>query len=130
METQQLMNLLHLSGAALACLAVFSRGLTLFKGVQGNFPNPAGRKAFVALQHLSMTLLAATGIALLVMKNFEVQPWFYAKIILFAALLSALSKAYRKEGSIALNQRRAGLFLAAVALSAIFGLVLIQPDFG
>ena len=77
-----------------------------------------------------MTLLAATGIALLVMKNFEVQPWFYAKIILFAALLSALSKAYRKEGGIALNQRRAGLFLAAVALSAIFGLVLIQPDFG
>ena len=66
METQQLMNLLHLSGAALACLAVFSRGLTLFKGVQGNLPNPAGRKAFVALQHLSMTLLAATGIALLV----------------------------------------------------------------
>ena len=130
METQQLMNLLHLSGAALACLAVFSRVLTLFKGVQGNLPNPAGRKAFVALQHLSMTLLAATGIALLVMKNFEVQPWFYAKIILFAALLSALSKAYRKEGGIALNQRRAGLFLAAVALSAIFGLVLIQPDFG
>ena len=59
---------------------------------------------------VSMTLLAATGIALLVMKNFDVQPWFYAKIILFLALLSALSKAYRKEDSIALNQRRAGLF--------------------
>ena len=130
METQLLMNALHLSGAALACLAVLSRGRTLFKGVQGNLPNPAGRKVFVALQHLSMTLLAATGIALLVMKNFDVQPWFYAKIILFLALLSALSKAYRKEDSIALNQRRAGLFLAAVALSAIFGLVLIQPNFG
>ena len=83
METQLLIKIIHMSGVALACLAIFLRAFTLFKGVQGNQPNPAGRTMFVALQHASMTLIAGTGIALLVMKNFDVQPWFYAKIILF-----------------------------------------------
>lgn len=130
MDTQLLIKIMHMSGAALACLAIFLRAFTLFKGVQGNQPNPAGRTLFVALQHLSMALIAGTGIALLVMKNFDVQPWFYAKIILFLALLSALSKAYRKGDTFSLAQRRAGLILAVVALIAIIGLVLMKPNFG
>lgn len=130
METQLLIKIIHMSVVTLACLAIFSRAFTLFKGVQGNMPNPAGRTFFVALQHLSMTLIAATGIALLVMKNFDVQPWFYAKVVLFLVMLSSLSKAYRKTDTVQLQQRRAGLFLAVVSLVAIIGLVIIKPNFG
>ncbi|MGE8542609.1 MAG: SirB2 family protein [Acinetobacter sp.] len=130
METQLLIKIIHMSVVTLACLAIFGRAFTLFKGVQGNMPNPAGRTFFVALQHLSMTLIAATGIALLVMKNFDVQPWFYAKVVLFLVMLSSLSKAYRKTDTVQLQQRRAGLFLAVVSLAAIIGLVIIKPNFG
>ncbi len=41
------------------------------------------------------------------MKNFQVQPWFYAKIILFLVLLSSLMKAFKKDDTILLAQRRA-----------------------
>ncbi len=130
MDTHLLIKIIHMTGAALACAAVLIRAVTLFKGVQGNLPNPAGRKFFVALQHGAMALIAVTGAVLLYMKNFDVQPWFYAKIILFLVLLSALSKAYRKTDSILLAQRRAGWVLALVALLAIIGLVIIKPNFG
>ncbi|CAM4360613.1 SirB2 family protein [Acinetobacter pragensis] len=130
METQLLIKIIHMSAVTLVCLVIIGRAFTLFKGVQGNQPNPAGRTLFVALQHLSMTLIAGTGIVLLFMKNFDVQPWFYAKVILFLVLLSSLSKAYRKGDQLKLQQRRAGLFLAAVALVAIIGLVVIKPNFG
>ena len=130
METQLLIKIIHMSAVTLVCLVIVGRAFILFKGVQGNQPNPAGRTLFVALQHLSMTLIAGTGIVLLFMKNFDVQPWFYAKVILFLVLLSSLSKAYRKGDQLKLQQRRAGLFLAAVALVAIIGLVVIKPNFG
>ena len=130
METQLLIKIIHMSGVALACLAIFLRAFTLFKGVQGNQPNPAGRTMFVALQHASMTLIAGTGIALLVMKNFDVQPWFYAKIILFLVLLSSLSKAYKKGDTLLLVQRRAGLLIAVVVFIASLALVMIKPNFG
>jgi hypothetical protein len=45
-------------------------------------------------------------------------------------MLSSLSKAYKKEDSILLTQRRAGLFLAVVAMISILGLVMIKPNFG
>jgi hypothetical protein len=64
------------------------------------------------------------------MKNFDVQPWFYAKVVLFLALLSSLSKAYKKDDSVLLVQRRAGLFIAAIALIFIITLVIIKPVFG
>ena len=117
-------------GVALGCFAILIRAFTLFKGTQGNLPNPAGRKLFVALQHGSMTLIALTGLVSLYMKNFDVQPWFYAKVVLFLVLLSSLSKAYKKDDNAMLVQRRAGLFIAAVALISIITLVIIKPVFG
>ena len=93
METQLLIKIVHMSAVSLACVVILARAMTLFKGVQGNQPNPAGRTAFVALQHLSMLVIVLTGIALLVMKNFDVQTWFYAKVVLFLVMLSSLSKA-------------------------------------
>jgi cell division protein FtsW (lipid II flippase) len=65
-----------------------------------------------------------------VIKNFEVQPWFYAKVILFLVLVSSLMKAYKKDDSVLLVQRRAGLVIAIISLAAIMALVIIKPTFG
>lgn len=130
MDLQLLNKIIHMSAASLIMLAVLGRAFTLFVGTQGNLPNPVARPFFVAVQHLAVTLTILTGLLGLYLKNFAVEPWFYAKVILFLVLLSSLIKAYRKDDSIALQQRRAGLFLAVVALISIIGLVMIKPNFG
>jgi uncharacterized membrane protein SirB2 len=130
MDLQLLNKIIHMSGAGLVLLAVFGRAFTLFVGTSGNLPNPVARPFFVAIQHLAMTLVVITGILALYLKDFNVEPWFYAKVILFVVMFSSLTKAYRKEDSIALQQRRAGLFLAVVALVSIVTLVIIKPHFG
>lgn len=130
MELQLLNKIIHMSAASLIMLAVLGRAFTLFVGTQGNMPNPVARPFFVAIQHLAVTFTILTGVLGLYLKNFAVEPWFYAKVILFLVLLSSLMKAYRKDDSIALQQRRAGLFLAVVALISIIGLVIIKPNFG
>ena len=124
-----MIKIVHMSAVALACVVFVLRALTLFMGVQGQQPNLKGRTAFVALQHLSYILIVLTGMSLLVMNQFVVKPWFYAKIILFLVLISFLIKAYKKEDSILLAQRRAGLVISAVALLAILGLVMVKPVF-
>ena len=126
METQLLLKIIHMTSISVLLVILLARGLTLFKGVQGNQPNPAGRTLWVALQHLSVTLIVVTGIVLLALKDFQVETWFYAKIILFLVMLSSLMKAY----SILLVQRRAGWGIALVALLAIIALVMIKPSFG
>lgn len=130
MDLQLLNKIIHMSGAGLVLLAVFGRAFTLFVGTSGNLPSPVARPFFVAIQHLAMTLVVITGILALYLKDFNVEPWFYAKVILFVVMFSSLTKAYRKEDSIALQQRRAGLFLAVVALVSIVTLVIIKPHFG
>ena len=122
-----MIKIVHMSAVALAYVVFVLRALTLFMGVQGQQPNLKGRTAFVALQHLSYILIVLTGMSLLVMNQFVVKPWFYAKIILFLVLISSLIKAYKKEDSILLAQRRAGLVISAVALLAILGLVMVKP---
>ena len=124
-----MIKIVHMSAVALACVVFVLRALTLFMGVQGQQPNLKGRTAFVALQHLSYILIVLTGMSLLVMNQFVVKPWFYAKIILFLVLISSLIKAYKKEDSILLAQRRAGLVISAIALLAILGLVMVKPVF-
>lgn len=130
METQLLLKIIHMTSISVLLVILLARGLTLFKGVQGNQSNPAGRTLWVALQHLSVTLIVVTGIVLLALKDFQVETWFYAKIILFLVMLSSLMKAYRKTDSILLVQRRAGWGIALVALLAIIALVMIKPSFG
>ncbi len=130
METQLLVKIIHMSAAGLAIVAILARALTLFVGTQGNLPNPVARIALVALQHLAITVIALTGIVSLVLKDFDVQPWFYAKVILFLVLVSSLGKAYKKDDSILLSQRRAGLVIAVVSLVSILALVMIKPNFG
>ena len=130
MEIQLINKIIHMSAGSLLMIAVIARAFTLFVGTQGNLPNPKARPMLVGLQHLAVALMVVTGLIGLYLKNFAVEPWFYAKVILFLVLLSSLGKAYRKEDNIALTQRRAGLVLAVVALVAIVVLVIIKPHFG
>ncbi len=121
---------IHLVGIALLFVVILLRGMTLFKGVENNQPNQSSRKLFVALQHSSLTIIVFTGIALLVMKDFQVETWFYAKVVLFLVMVSSLIKAYKKDETILLLQRKAGWVIALVAFIAIYGLVLVKPVFG
>ena len=130
MDMQLTVKIVHMISVTLLIGVVIARAFTLFVGVQGNQPNPVARKLFVALQHLSMTLIVLTGLTSLVIKNFEVQSWFYAKVVLCLVLFSSLMKAYKKDDRILLVQRRAGLAIAMVALIAIIGLVMVKPNFG
>lgn len=129
MDAHLLTKIIHMSAVSLLIIAFVFRAATLFVGVQDQQPNPKGFKALVGLQHLSLTLITVTGAILVVMKKFEVAPWFYAKVILFFVLWSSLIKIYKKDNSVLLQQRRAGLLVGTVALVGIIGLVIIKPVF-
>ena len=125
-----MLNTIHVAVAALLLLVLFVRGMTLFKGTQNNSPNPKAWTVFVALQHSALTLIVVTGVIALFLKEFQVETWFYAKIILFFVMLSSLIKAYKKDERILLVQRRVGWGLALIAFIAILGLVMLKPSFG
>lgn len=93
--------------------------------VQGRFieNSSVSNKILVGLQHLGYSVLLLSGAWLLWQSQFQVETWFYAKIILFFAMLSASVKAFRRRGDIQLIQRRAGLVIALVAYCCIFALV-------
>ena len=129
METQLLVKIVHMSAASLLMLAMILRATTLFVGTVDGQPNPKARGALVGLQHLSLTVIVLTGVIGLFFKDFQVELWFYAKVVLFLVLMSSLIKTYRKD-PVELAQRRAGLFIAVVALIGIIGLVIIKPNFG
>ncbi|ENU32017.1 hypothetical protein F991_00130 [Acinetobacter sp. CIP-A165] len=130
MDAHLITKIIHMSAVSLLILVFVARAATLFVGTQQQQPNPKVRKGFVGLQHLSLTLIIITGAILLVMNNFEVQPWFYAKVILFFVLWSSMLKTYREDSSILLVQRRVGVLIGAVALVGILGLVMMKPVFG
>ncbi len=129
MELHLLIKIIHMSSVAVLIFILLARGLTLFVGCENDQPNPKKRTLFVALQHLSLTLVTVTGISLLVMNKFIVQPWFYGKILLFLVLISSLIKTYRQGDKITLVQRRAGFFISCTALITIIGFILIKPVF-
>ena len=105
MDAHMLIKIIHMTSVTVLILVFILRALTLYIGTQNQQPNPKGRVAFVALQHLSLTLMVVTGLTLLYMNDFKVQPWFYAKVVLFLVLVSSLMKAYKKDDSILLAQR-------------------------
>lgn len=130
MDTHLLIKIVHMSSATLLILAMVVGVLTLYVGTQGNQPNPKLRKVFMALQHLSILLIILTGVILLVLNQFQVKPWFYAKVVLFLVVISSLMKAFKKDTNILLVQRRAGLFIGIASLIALMTLVIIKPVFG
>lgn len=129
MDIQLLIKIVHMTLASLLIVVVLARTLTLFVGVQGEQPNPVARKLLLALQHFAVTFIAITGLIALYLKDFVVQPWFYAKVVLFLVMLSALVKAFKKDPQVLLVQRRAGMILAILALASLIGLVIIKPVF-
>lgn len=129
MDTQLIIKIVHMSLASLLILVVFARAATLFVGVQGEQPNPVARKLLVGLQHFSVTFVAISGLVALYLKDFAVEPWFYAKVVLFFVMLSSLSKGFKQDPQLLLTQRRAGMMLAVVALLSLIGLVMIKPVF-
>ncbi|WP_407412564.1 invasion protein expression up-regulator SirB [Acinetobacter sp.] len=129
MDTQLIIKIVHMSLASLLILVVFARAATLFFGVQGEQPNPVARKLLVGLQHFSVTFVAISGLVALYLKDFAVEPWFYAKVVLFFVMLSSLSKVFKQDPQLLLTQRRAGMMLAVVALLSLIGLVMIKPVF-
>lgn len=129
MDAQLLTKIIHMSALTIVLIVFVLRGLTLFVGVTEGKYNPIGRKAFTGLQHFAFTLIVITGVILLWMKDFQVQPWFYAKIILFFVILSALSKAFKSDDHLLMAQRRAGFVIASVALFATMVLVITKPVF-
>lgn len=130
MDIQLLNKIIHMSLGSLVILVVIARACTLFVGTQGNQPNPFARKFLVGAQHFSMAFVVVSGLLALYFKAFDVQPWFYAKMVLFVVVFSSLSKAYKKDETILLVQRRAGAVLSVLALISLLGLVIIKPVFG
>lgn len=129
MDTHLLTKIIHMSSATLLIVAIIVGALSLFVKTEGDQPNVKLRKFFVGLQHLSFLIIILTGVSLLVMNQFQVKPWFYAKVVLFLVVISSLIKAFKKDQTILLVQRRAGLLIGIVALTALFGLVIIKPVF-
>ena len=130
MDTHLLIKIIHMSSVSLAIVVLLLRSTTLFVGVQNNHPNPKRRKLYVGLQHLSFSLMLVTGLILLSLNNFQVQPWFYAKVVLFFVIISSVIKTYKQDNTIPLAQRKAGLFITVVSFVAIIGLIIIKPAFG
>ncbi len=129
METQLLVKIIHMSLASLLIVVMLGRTASLFVGTQGQQPNPKGRKLWVGLQHFSLSFIALTGLVSLYLKDFVVQPWFYAKLVLFFVMVSSMIKAFKKDETIALVQRRAGMVISLLALAGLLGLVIIKPVF-
>lgn len=129
METQLLVKIIHMSLASLLIVVMLGRTASLFVGTQEQQPNPKGRKLWVGLQHFSLSFIAFTGLVSLYLKDFVVQPWFYAKLVLFFVMVSSMIKAFKKDETIALVQRRAGMVISLLALAGLLGLVIIKPVF-
>lgn len=115
----------HIAGFILLFCVVLVRSSTIFTTTDEQ-PSQKNRKLFVACQHSALTLIGVTGIYLMYQKGFVVQPWFYAKIMLFAVMLSCLIKAFKKPNpSITLIQRKAGLTIALFCYLSILILVFL-----
>ena len=130
MDIHLFVFVIHLVALALAAIAVLVRSMPLWMTTPDQSESPATNKLWIALQLSGFSLVVITGLILLSLNHFQMQPWFYAKIILFVVMLSSFSKAFKKDQSILVVQRKAGLVIGCVAFVAILGLVMIKPVFG
>ena len=137
MDSHLLIKIIHMSFATLAILVFAIRAvqILLVKPVAASpVDQPAvlavqkGHIVLVALQHLSYGVLVIAGVVLLVQNQFVVQPWFYAKIILFFVALSASAKAFSKKPRL-LAQRKAGVVITGLAFICLLGLIVVKPNF-
>lgn len=130
MDQHLLIKIIHMSIASLVFILLIVRAFPILILKKWTVERTVSNKIVVGLQHFSYSVLILSGLWLLWDNQFQVEMWFYAKVILFLVLCSALSKAYKKDPSVVLAQRRAGVILAAFVLLAILGLVMLKPVFG
>lgn len=118
--------LLHAICAYTILILLLSRAFPVF--VQGKWQekNSVSYKMLVGVQHLGYSILVLSGLWLLWQRNFQIESWFYAKIILFLVVLSASAKAFKRRDDILLVQRRAGLVIAIFAYCCIFALLFFK----
>ncbi|KAA8731325.1 invasion protein expression up-regulator SirB [Acinetobacter qingfengensis] len=121
---------LHMLIAAMVFLFFLIRAFPILIQKIWKEQSTMSTKILVACQHTGYSLLVLSGLGLLWYKDFAVQPWFYAKILLFIVILSACSKAFKRRIDRLLIQRQAGLIVALIAYCALFALILIKPQFG
>lgn len=128
MDSHLLIKIIHMSFASLAILVFVVRAVLLFTTNRPPVPNSKSRVILLALQHLSYSVLVIAGVILLVQNQFVVQPWFYAKIILFLVALSASNKAFGKR-ELNMTQRKTGVVVALIAFVTLMGLIVWKPNF-
>ena len=130
MDQHLIIKIMHMSCASAIFLILIARALPIL--IQKNQPEKpiTSNKILIGLQHLGYSILVLSGLWLLWMKNFDVQPWFYAKVILFFVILSSTIKAFKRNDQILWVQRKAGLIISIVTFIALFGLIIIKPQFG
>lgn len=118
---------IHIVAFIVLFVIIAVRATTLFKADEEGQPSQNHRRLFVAIQHSALTVIGLTGIYLLYQKQFGVEAWFYAKIMLFAVMLSSLIKAFKKPNpAILMVQRKAGLVIALFCYCSILGLVFFN----
>lgn len=122
--------LIHLIFAILAFSILLLRAYPVLIEKNWQHTSNTTHKILVAIQHSSYSILVLSGLWLLWSNQFAVQPWFYAKIILFFVILSASAKAFKRKQEISLVQRQAGLVIAIIAFCALFGMMILKPQFG
>ncbi|MEB3754610.1 SirB2 family protein [Acinetobacter sp. MD2(2019)] len=110
-------------------ISFIGQSLFLMKAEPQDICNWPYRRIFILIQHGSFALILLTGLTLLYLKHFQVQSWFYAKMILFVVIVSSVIKAFKPSSGteILWVQRRGGMVLAWIAFFAILYLVKIKP---
>lgn len=129
MDSHLIIKILHASFASLAFIVLLVRGYPILIQKNWQFKRNPSHKILVGIQHLSYSILVLSGLWLLWSNQFNIQPWFYAKIILFFVILSASAKAFKSGQEILLVQRQAGVAISIVAFCALLGLVILKPQF-
>ena len=130
MDQHLLIKIIHMSCATAIFLLLLARALPVLMKKSDDQGQIISHKMLIGIQHLGYSILVLSGLWLLWAKNFSVQPWFYAKIILFIVILSSTAKAFRRRDDILLVQRKAGISIAIIAFIALFGLIILKPQFG
>ena len=117
------MNIVHLIAVGLLSLTLVLQSYAVFK--YENFEKFTFRRLLLIGQHSTFSIFILSGLYLLYSKSFQVQHWFYIKVLLCVVLVSSLIKAFKVD--ILPVQRRAGIILAWIALIIILTLSWTKP---
>lgn len=128
MDNFVLLKIIHGIGIVIFAVMLVLQTIILFKNKEFDIEKFKHRRLFMLIQHSSFSILILSGVTLLYLKGFQVHHWFYAKVVLFLVLMSAVIKAFKTRGVPILPvQRRAGMVLAWLAFVSILTLVLLKP---